>query len=48
MIPKASRSPEQVATQFIAAIGELYAVESKTKDTSATECQRLPVPISIP
>lgn len=41
VIPKASRSPEQVATQFIAAIGELYAVESKAKDKSATERQRL-------
>lgn len=32
VIPKAARSPEQLATQFIAAIGELYAVESRARD----------------
>ncbi|WP_194727448.1 IS66 family transposase [Noviherbaspirillum malthae] len=31
-VPKASRSPEHLATQFIAAIGELYAVEAKWRD----------------
>jgi transposase len=31
-IPKPARLAEQPATQFIAAIGELYAVESHTKD----------------
>lgn len=40
-IPKTARTPEQPATQFIAAIGELYAVESKTKDKSAAERQQL-------
>jgi transposase len=32
VIPKASRAPEQIPTQFIAAIGELYAVESEAKE----------------
>jgi transposase len=40
-IPKAARSPELPATQFIAAIGELYAVESKAKDKTLAERQRL-------
>jgi transposase len=31
-IPKAARGPEQTAAQFIAAIGELYAIEAKAKD----------------
>ncbi len=35
VIPKAARSPEQAATQFIAAIGELYAVESRARDLDA-------------
>lgn len=48
VIPKAARKPEQPATQFIAAIGELYAVESKAKDTSATERQRLRDELSRP
>jgi transposase len=33
-IPKAARGPESLATQFIAAIGELYAIEAKAKDLS--------------
>lgn len=41
VIPKAARTPEQPATQFIAAIGELYAVESKAKDKSTSERLRL-------
>lgn len=41
VIPKAARTPEQPATQFITTIGKLYAVESKTKDKSITERQRL-------
>lgn len=41
ILPKTARSPEQPATQFIVAISELYAVESKAKDKSATERQRL-------
>ena len=32
MIPKTARSPEQPATQFIAAIAELYAVEARTRE----------------
>lgn len=39
VIPKASRTPDQVATQFIAAIGELYAVESQARDLE-TEARR--------
>ena len=35
VIPKAARSPEQPATQFIAAIGELYAVELRARDLDA-------------
>ena len=33
-IPKAARGPESLATQFITAIGELYAIEAKAKDLS--------------
>nr|WP_228779311.1 IS66 family transposase [Methylobacter sp. BlB1] len=33
-IPKAARGPEQPATQFIAAMGELYAIESRAKGLS--------------
>jgi hypothetical protein len=32
VIPKASRGPEQIPTQFIAAIGALYAVESEARE----------------
>ncbi|MEI7764763.1 MAG: IS66 family transposase [Comamonadaceae bacterium] len=41
VIPKAARTPEQPATQFIAAIGELYAVESRAKDKTTAERLRL-------
>lgn len=34
-IPKAARGPEQPATQFIAAIGELYVIESRAKELSS-------------
>lgn len=37
VIPKAARSPEQTATQFIAAIGELYAVESRARELTAEQ-----------
>jgi transposase len=37
VIPKAARGPEQLATQFIAAIGELYAIEAQAKDLSAEQ-----------
>jgi transposase len=40
-IPKDSRSPEQTATQFISAIGELYAVESRARDLDAVVRQKL-------
>jgi len=36
-IPKAARSAEQPATQIIAAIGQLYAVEAKAKDLNAEQ-----------
>jgi transposase len=41
VIPKTARSPGQLATQFIAIIGELYAVESKAKDKTTAERLRL-------
>jgi transposase len=37
VIPKSARGPEQLATQFIAAIGELYAIESTAKDLTAEQ-----------
>jgi transposase len=37
VIPKAARGPEQLATQFIAAMSELYAIEAKAKDLSAEQ-----------
>ena len=36
-IPKAARSPEQPATQFIAVIAELYAVEAHAKEMTPEE-----------
>lgn len=39
-IPKAARGPEQPATQFIAAIGELYAIEREAKAKDLTPPQR--------
>jgi hypothetical protein len=36
-IPKAARGSESLATQFIAAIGELYAIEAKAKDLSVEQ-----------
>ncbi len=41
VIPKAARSAEHIATQFIAAIGELYAVESRARDLDAPAHQAL-------
>lgn len=41
VIPKAARTLEQPATQFIAAIGELYAVESRARDLAAAARQKL-------
>jgi transposase len=36
-IPKAARGPDQLATRFIAAIGELYAVEARAKGLSPAQ-----------
>ena len=36
-IPKAARGSESLATQFIAAISELYAIEAKAKDLSVEQ-----------
>ncbi len=36
-LPRQARSPEQPATQFIAAIAELYAVESRAKEMTPVE-----------
>lgn len=36
-IPKAARGSASLATQFIAAIGERYAIEAKAKDLSAEQ-----------
>ena len=41
VIPKAVRTPAQPASQFIAAIGELYAVESRARDLDAPARQTL-------
>ncbi|PPK71872.1 transposase [Methylobacter tundripaludum] len=39
-IPKAARNAQQPATQFIAAIGELYTIEANAKDLSAEQRQQ--------
>jgi transposase len=36
-LPKIARGPESLATQFIAAIGELYVIETQSKDLSAEQ-----------
>jgi len=36
VLPKTARGPEQPATQFIAAIAELYAVEARARESSPT------------
>ena len=41
VIPKSARGPEQPATQFIAAIGELYAVEGRSRDLPAAKRELL-------
>ena len=48
VIPKSARRPEQLATQFIAAIGELYAVESRARDLSVDARQALRAELSRP
>lgn len=40
-LPKAARTPEQLAARFIAAIGELYAIEADVRDGSIEERTRL-------
>lgn len=40
-LPKAARTPEQPATQFIAAIGELYAVEAAARELSVEQLLHL-------
>jgi transposase len=37
VIPKTAQGPDQPATQFIAAIAELYAVEAKARDKTVAE-----------
>jgi hypothetical protein len=41
VLPKAARHPDQLATQFIAAIARLYAVEAKAKGKVAAERAQL-------
>jgi transposase len=41
VLPKEARGPHQPATQFIAAIGKLYAAESRARDAGAKYRQRL-------
>jgi transposase len=36
-IPKTARGPQQLATQFLTAIGELYAIEAKAKNLNAEQ-----------
>jgi len=40
-LPKAARSPEQLASRFIAAIGELYALEARAQALAPEQRQRL-------
>jgi len=51
VIPKTARGPEQLAMQFIAAIGELYAIEAKAKELSydlrGQQHQQLSKPVLI-
>lgn len=48
VIPKAARGPGQLAMQFIAAIGELYAVESRAREKTADARLRLREEFSRP
>ena len=43
VLPKEARTPDQPATQFIAAIGKLYAAEARTGDADTAYRQRLRV-----
>lgn len=48
VLPKAARRPDQLATQFIAAMARLYAVESKSKGKSVAERAQLRAAASRP
>lgn len=48
VIPKQARGSEQTATQFIAAIAELYAVESRAKAKTPAERGQLRTEHSVP
>ena len=41
VLPKEARTPDQPATQFIAAIGKLYAAEARARDAGAAYRRRL-------
>ena len=47
-MPKAARRPDQLATQFIAAIARLYAVEAKAKGKEVAERAQLRETLSRP
>jgi transposase len=47
-LPKKARTPDQPASQFIAAIGALYRIEARAKDSSASERLRLRQEFSKP
>lgn len=41
MLPKAARTPEQPALQFVDLIGQLYAVEKRARDHKLSAADRL-------
>lgn len=47
-LPKVSRTPEQPAAKFIAAIGELYAIEANAREASVEERTQLRDELSRP
>lgn len=47
-LPKPARSPDQPATRFIAAIGRLYAIESRAKEKTVAERTQLRDALSRP
>ena len=47
-LPKSARAPDQLATQFIAAIAQLYAVEAKAKGKEVAERTQLREVLSRP
>ena len=48
VLPKAARGPEQLATQFIAAIGDLYVIEAKAKALSTEQRAQMRQQLSQP